>query len=201
MVEIGQVEKEGAREQLQAAAGIGGVVVQEPPAHRIGDPRSAALRPAVLPPLAMPGDHQRGGVGGLVRQMPQARNIGGVVLPVAVEGGDPGGAGRLDAAANCRTLAAVVPVPHEPQLRYRGRQPQDFGHRRVLAAVVDVDDLVVEQPIERRSNLADQRCDIIVLVPDRDDDGEVHAVDVGRRCHAIRSARRRRTVFRDRRRM
>jgi hypothetical protein len=84
MVEIGQVEKQIAAEQLQPATGVRRIVVQQRAAHRIGDPRGLALRPAVLPVRAMSGDQECRGLGAVLGDAPQCGNIGRIVLTIAV---------------------------------------------------------------------------------------------------------------------
>ena len=52
----------------------------------------------------------------------------------------------------------------------------DLGRGRVRAAIIDVDDLVIHEPVERSGNFGDQRGDIAGLVLDRDDDRKIHAL-------------------------
>src|SRR5262249_11011422 len=50
------------------------------------------------------------------------------------------------------------------------------GGGRVIAAVIDIDDLVIDQSVERGGDLGDKRRDIAGLVFDRNDDRKFHAV-------------------------
>ena len=59
--------------------------------------------------------------------------------------------------------------------------PADLGGGRIVAAVIDIDDLVDQQAVERCTNLGDQRRDIAGLVLDRDDDRKIHQLDPGQR--------------------
>ena len=51
-----------------------------------------------------------------------------------------------------------------------GLKPRDLGGGRILAAVIDIDDLIIQQAVERCANLANERHDVGRLVPYRDDD-------------------------------
>ena len=115
-------------------------------AHRVGDAaadaasrrcRGACTRwPATSsrrrPPPPRPRRHRR-------------RDVGRVVLPIAVERGDPGAARRAHAADDRGGLAAARPVPQWRSGAPRGRRRRRRAQRRrgrVGGAVVDIDDLV-----------------------------------------------------------
>jgi hypothetical protein len=78
-------------------------------------------------------------------------------------------------------------VTYEAQRRHRGLQLRNLAGGRVFAAVVDVNDLVVEQPVQRGADLGRERCDVAGLVPDRNDDGQFHANDEFPRPKTARS--------------
>jgi len=109
--------------------------------------------------------------------MPQGGNVGRVVLAVAVEGRDPPALRRPDPAADRGALAAGGGMPHQPQPRQRYLKAADFGGGHIRAAVIDIDDLVINEAVERGGNLGDQRGDIAGLVLDRNDDRKIHARD------------------------
>jgi hypothetical protein len=58
-------------------------------------------------------------------------------------------------------------------------QPANLGDGRVIAAVVDIDDLVIEKPVESGVDLGHKQGDIAGLIFDRNDDGKIHATDDG----------------------
>jgi hypothetical protein len=68
-------------------------------------------------------------------------------------------------------------MAHEAKLRHPGLQPPDLGGRRIVAAVIDIDDLVPGDGIERGGDLGDQRGDVAGLVLDRNDDRKINASD------------------------
>ena len=55
-------------------------------------------------------------------------------------------------------------------------QIADFGSGRVTAAIIDINDLIIDAAVERGGNLGDERRDIAGFVLDRDDDRKFHAV-------------------------
>lgn len=158
MVEARHVEKGGAGEQLQAAAGIGRAVAKQPAAHRIGDPRGQALRQAVVT-LGAPTGHQHP-VAHLRRfraqTAEQSRNVGGIVLPVAVERGDDRRPRGLHAAGGGLALAAALPVAHHAQAQISRPQFAQTLRRRILAAVIHIDDFEGAHIPEGGLDLGDQ---------------------------------------------
>src|SRR5947208_1196817 len=69
-----------------------------------------------------------------------------------------------------RNSFSPQPVSGHPLL-----QIADLSRSRIAAAVIDIDDLVIEEIIERGSDFGDERRDIAGLVLDRDDDRNFHA--------------------------
>src|SRR5262249_19641948 len=124
----------------------------------------------------MAGDEQRRRRG-FLRDRPQRWDVGRVVLPIAIEGSYPGAASRLDAAANGGALATAGAMLHQPQPRGCGLQAADFAGGRIGPSLIHLDDRVCEPPVERGGDLADEWRDVAGLVPDRDDDGKLHATD------------------------
>src|SRR3546814_8266656 len=92
------LEEGGALEQLRPAAGVECVVAQHPRADRIGPLRGPALAARVLAVDAPAGEQLH--VPRRVRApCEKLRDVGRVVLAVAVEGGDPRAARGLQAPA------------------------------------------------------------------------------------------------------
>jgi hypothetical protein len=54
-------------------------------------------------------------------------------------------------------------------------QAANLGRGRIVAAVIDIDDLVIQTPVEGGADLGHERCDIAGLVLDRNDNGNIHA--------------------------
>src|SRR5579875_4046013 len=107
VIEERQIEIESARKQLEAAAGVGRAVVEQPRPDAVGDARREPLDGAVAPFLAHAGDHQPR-VRRRSRQLPEPRNVRWVVLTVAVECRDPWTSRGFDAGANGRALARAT---------------------------------------------------------------------------------------------
>ena len=66
-------------------------------------------------------------------------------------------------------------VPEEAQPRRRGLQAANLGDGRVVAAIIDINDLVLETAVEGGADLGHKRSDIAGLVLDRNYDGKIHA--------------------------
>src|SRR3546814_7219107 len=100
--------------QLRPASGVGCVVAQHPRADRIGPLRGPALAARVLAVDAPAGEqlHVRRRLRAPCEQL---RDVGRVVLAVAVEGGDPRAARGLHATADRGALAALRGVAQHPQ--------------------------------------------------------------------------------------
>src|SRR5207248_7585114 len=90
---------------------------------------------------------------------------------------------RLDAAADCGALAAAPCMTHQPKARIRSLQMTDFGGGGIAAAIVDIDDLVIDKSVERSGDFGGQRGNIAGLVLDRDDDRKIHAFNAAGRSH------------------
>src|ERR671928_199144 len=99
------------------------------------------LRPAVPPAPAMAGNQQprllAAGYAGrhALGDAPQGRNVGRVVLAVAVERRDPASARGLDATADRGALAIAARVADQTQQRQGGLQPANLDDGRIVAAV------------------------------------------------------------------
>jgi hypothetical protein len=64
-------------------------------------------------------------------------------------------------------------MAHEAKLRQVRLQPADFGSGRIVAAVVDIDDLIPDAAIKRCGDLGDQRGNVAGLVLDRNDNRQI----------------------------
>src|SRR3546814_8276636 len=87
-------------------------------------------------------------------------DVGGVVLAVAIKGGDPRRARCLDAIAHGGALPSLLLVTDHAQLRgdtHGGAQRVGGG---VGAGVVDMDDFEADVTTQRSDDLADQRRDV-----------------------------------------
>src|SRR5690348_16612620 len=100
--------------------------------------------------------------------VPQVRDVGGIVLAVAVERRNPASARRLDAAADRGALVIAARMPDQTHKRQSGLQPTDLGDSRIAAAVIDTDDLVSGDPVKCGSDFSGKRGDVAGLVFDRD---------------------------------
>lgn len=165
VVEIRQVEEGGALEQLDAAAGVRGVIAQHARADGIGPLAGPALAARILAIDAPAGEQPdlRIGLGTCGQQL---GDIGRVVLAVAIEGGDPRRARGLDAGAHCRALPALADMVQHPQVRVGGLQRLQYLQAVVLGVVVDVDDLEIDLATQRGGDFIDQRRDVVAFVED-----------------------------------
>src|SRR5207249_8331514 len=103
----------------------------------------------------------------------EARDVGGIVLPVSVERHHQRAARVREAGRERRGLAEVAVQIDDPQVLVPGAQRRQAGQRSVPAAVVHEDELVGPSELVRGPRqLAVQRRDVALLVVDRDDDGE-----------------------------
>ncbi len=125
--------------------------------------------------LAVAGDEGGAalGLGHRLQQGDHRRDVRRVVLAVAVEGGDEGGAGVAHAGGDRLALAAAGGVRNT---RSHGREPiasRRIAGARVVAPVVDVDHLEAGDGAERGLDLVDQGHDVLRLVLDRHDDRRI----------------------------
>src|ERR1700737_230631 len=107
-------------------------------ADRVGDTRSDAFRPAVLPPLAVTGNQERRAWRSLLGKMPHYREIGRIILAIAVERCDPGPSRSVNPGADRRALPIASSVAQQSHLRGSACEPRDLGRGRIIAAVIDI---------------------------------------------------------------
>ena len=133
-------------------------------ALKIRDGIAAAERVA---PLRLPA---RDEVEPLVELGEQPRDLGRIVLEVAVDRDDDLSLRLLEAGLQRRRLAEVPPQPDDADAVVRGVQPGQRRERAVGGAVVDEDDLpgLVER-VERRGQLVVEERDAPLLVVHGDD--------------------------------
>ena len=107
--------------------------------------------------------------GALGEHRAEARDVGRIVLPIAVQGRDPFAAGRADAVAQRRALPEVVRVAQDPEPRLAaGPHRLESGEGIVVAAIIDHDDFVLATALEALRDLLDQGDDVLGLVIDGD---------------------------------
>lgn len=186
MVEMRQPEERFAREHLEPATGVRSAVAQQATADAVRDPRGQSPQPRV-PPLRAPArQHLQVVLRSRCREaLEQRRDVGRVVLAVAVQRRDPRVPRVPDAGRDRRALAAASRVTDEPQRRDPVAQSRELGGRGVVAAVVDVDDLVGAEACERGDDLRHQRLDVLRLVADGDDDRQAAVVGNCRHAGAL----------------
>ncbi len=141
----------------------------------VGDHRRQPARHERVLAVAPPAGHD---VVAGVEGREQARDVGGVVLEVAVHGDDDLAGGVIDAGRERGGLSEVAHQAHEVHARIvaGGRDQARIGV--VVAAVVDEHDLAREpQAIGGRLELGDQGLGVRGLVVDGDDDGQLRHRD------------------------
>ncbi|MNV05307.1 hypothetical protein D3C71_956370 [compost metagenome] len=176
VVEVRQIEEGVALEQLDAAAGIGGVIAQHARADGVGPLAGPALGAAVLAVDAPAGKQLDLGFGGVARGQ-QLGNIGRIVLAIAVERGDPCRTRGFHARAHRRALAALLHVVQHPQLGVGLLQCLQHLQGVVAGIVVHIDDFERQPPTQRGGDFIDQRRNVVALVEDGDNhrkEGLVH---------------------------
>ncbi len=118
-------------------------------------------------PLRLPA---RDEVEALVELREQARDLGRVVLEVAVDRDDDVALRLLEARLQRRRLAEVPPQPDDAHVVVSRVQARERRERPVGRAVVDEDDLPrLLERLERRGELLVEQRDAALLVVHRDD--------------------------------
>ena len=180
VIEERKLEEGVAREHLEPAAGVRRAVPEQAAAHAVGDPRGQPPQPGVVAVHAVTGDQHFGrevrAAGRTRSPLPgclfsgrdgglhERRDVCRVVLAVAVESGDPAVACRLHSRVDGGALPAGARVPDHPQARMARRRRLQRRGRAVVAAVIDVDHLELQQPLQRGLDLRKQRRNIALLV-------------------------------------
>src|SRR5262249_45092109 len=156
--------------------------------------RAETLAGAVLA-MDAPAREELDRIGRFGAHRDELRDVGRVVLAVAVERRDPCAARRLHAVADRRALPALRNVVHDAKLGIRRLRLREHGERVVLARVVDVDDLEIGAAAQRSGDLGEQRRDVVALVEDRHDDRKLRH-DTGSTMRGADYRRSRREIAR-----
>ena len=128
---------------LQAAVQVVEPEAREPAGDGVEDPRGDPAGERVAA-LRLPA---RDEVEALVELREQARDLGRVVLQVAVDRDDDVALRLLEAGLQRGRLAEVAPQPDDADVVVRGVEPRERGERAVGRAVVDED--ASQGPLER----------------------------------------------------
>ena len=162
MHDLGAVGLEPAVHVVQAEAG-------DPAGDRVEDPRRHPAAERVAPLRLPAGDE----VEALVELGEQARDLGRVVLEVAVDRDDDVALGLREPGRERGRLAEVAPQPDDAHVVVRVVEARQRGERAVRRAVVDEDRLPrLAERLERRVQLVVEQRDAPLLVVDGDDDGD-----------------------------
>ena len=138
--------------------------------HPVEDAAGIDLVPGIVAGLLPAADH----VVSLFELGQEARNLGRVVLKIAVEREDQVAPGGLERGREGRRLAEVAPKPDRPHSRIAPGQCGQDGPRTVATAIIDENEFdwpsraVGEHGIE----LAVQRGQAFFFIVDRDDDAD-----------------------------
>jgi hypothetical protein len=124
-IEERQRQEHVAAEGLVAAGGVRRVVLQDGPAHGVGDPRLQLLERTVAASEAS-ADRERHARPACLQGSHEFRHIARVVLPIAVERRHDVGAGRPDPGQDGGALAATLRVP---ETRSQGRAARASSER------------------------------------------------------------------------
>ena len=135
----------------------------------VGEPRGDPLGDRVAAVLAPSADH----VVSLVELGDEPRDVGGIVLQVAVGRDDDLAAGVVEAGGEGGGLAEVPAQAQDAHPRVRGLDREQPLPRRIRGAVVHEDDLVgLAEGEEARRQLPMQVGQVLGLVVDGDHDGD-----------------------------
>jgi hypothetical protein len=168
MVEVGNRQKAFPAEQLEPAAAVARGVAQTPFADRIGHATSDALDPWILPAASFSNEEPkiRWSVG-RPDDGQEAKNIRGIVLTVAIQGGDPDSPRGSDTMRRGSALARSRPVADDCQPGKLGAQRRQEPRRVVVAAVVHAHELILRQTVQRVPDLGQEPGKVGGLVVDR----------------------------------
>jgi len=156
----------GSGEHPDGATGVAEAGAQGDPARPGGKAGGDAPQPCVLPAGADALDKVIAG-----QLAEQAREVGGIVLEIAIEGGEDAAAGGLKPGPEGGALArlAAEAEPANPGIALAG--VLDGVPRPVAAAVVDKDDLVFDRfGVESGMDLRGEALDVVGFVEERHHD-------------------------------
>ena len=170
-----QVGQHFASEDFQSAIAVPDASAEQRPYQEVVSAGEKAAKPRVLPVESIA---DRDWVGR--RIVSQECQVGKIELAISVRERDQRKAGGLESAPQCRAVATILAMRDEANFRHaRGA---DFGLRRIVAAIVDEQDLKLRevQP-ERFGGVPQRGADAGGLVVGGNDHrdgraGRVHAV-------------------------
>ena len=172
VVEIGEAEISLARKKLDAAAAVDDAVTERPFAQRIGDPRRQAFYCAVLPAAADAGDHGDRREGLCRPQVvEQQRNVGGMVLAVAVHGQHELALGMHDAGVKGRALTAALGMEVAAKVWIEPLRVNGLGAGLVDTAVIDADNFEGLAAVQGFMQLLQKEENVFFFVVQRNDNG------------------------------
>jgi hypothetical protein len=158
-----------AMEDPEEAAGIGKVDAEGEAAGKAGDTGGDNPDPVVLTFGADSADEV-----GAFEFAEEFGQVGGVVLEVPVEGGDEGGFRGIESGEEGGALATVYLVADTADVGKLGDGFLDAAGCEVSAGIIDEEEFVGLAGFgEGGGDLTGEGEDIIFLIEDRDDDGEV----------------------------
>jgi hypothetical protein len=180
----GKPAGEVAPDELEGAVDVADVEVEHAPDEPVPRVRVGSPHQRVHPHEAVADDQVV-----VPRRLHEVLELGEVELEVGVGQQDPVAAGRGDPGSQRRAVSAVLVVDEHADARVAGGGALGDRARRVGAAVVDDQDLVVSRRRGRRGGgFADGRGNVLLLVVAREDDGEARQAIVE---HAGKRRRRR----------
>ena len=147
VIESRQLQKRPPREHLQPTPRIGCVIPQHEPPDPVSRPRRQPLHPVIPPLRPVSGDQHQPTL--RLRPGQQGRDVRRIVLPVAVQRGDPPPLRRPHPRHDGSTLPAAHPMPAHHDGRH---QTPKCCRRPIVAPIVHIDDFV-RHPCQRRAYL------------------------------------------------
>ena len=175
-----QLEAGGARDQLQAAAGIRRRIAQQrASARRWRCATTMRLSQRVPSLLPIARNQLKPGASRAITRRQQPGNIRRIVLTIAVQRRDPLPARRADARKQRRALAAARGVDAARAGADSGASPPPGAAASRPAAVVDVDDLDSGAG-QCGMDFGEQRQDVLCLVAHGDNDRQLHGDSPGK---------------------
>ena len=155
---------------LETAAAVIHRHAGRPRDQPVGDTRREDTGHERLAPLQAPPAYD---VDPLVEAREQARDVGGVVLAVAVERDHDGATRMREPGRKRRGLPEVAVEIDDADMRVRRGQQLEARERAVAAAVVDEEDFVRPAEVARDpGELGMERRDVLLFIVDRDDQRE-----------------------------
>ena len=167
VIEKGEVHKNLAVEQFQAATGIRCIVFEKKLPNTVGNSRgNNAIKP-VTPLFPVAGDH--GNLCVLAQNFEQRRDVGRIILPVTIQRGDNFSAGMANARDDAGALTICILVSQYAQFSDASLLVGKDGCRVIATRIVNDDNL--EWLCEwQADNFIDEPADIFRFVVNGNDD-------------------------------